>query len=246
MTRTLTKPQENGVDSFIQQAISSNLPIETMEKLLALRDSEKAKWAKEQYVRAISSFQGSCPVIEKSKIVKNKDNSIRYKYAPLDSIVSQVKGLLKDNGLSYTINSGVKDGMLNATVTITHIDGHGESSSFEIPIDKEGFMTAPQKYASAQTFAKRYAFCNALGILTGEEDTDATDVEVKEAGPVNQKAKIMFLLKELNYETADKSVIEETVKKITNLKLIDKNLDAIVERLEILVKESYEDKSISE
>jgi hypothetical protein len=30
---------------------------------------------------------------------------------------------------------------------------------------------------SARTFAMRYAFCNAFGILTGDEDTDARKVE---------------------------------------------------------------------
>ena len=38
-------------------------------------------------------------------------------------------------------------------------------------------MSAPQKFASAMTFAKRYAFCNAFGILTSDEDVDANGSE---------------------------------------------------------------------
>jgi hypothetical protein len=34
-------------------------------------------------------------------------------------------------------------------------------------------MNAQQKVASALTYAKRYAFCNALGILTTDQDDDA-------------------------------------------------------------------------
>src|SRR3990167_3791525 len=34
-------------------------------------------------------------------------------------------------------------------------------------------MNAAQKVASALTYAKRYAFCNAFGILTGDADDDA-------------------------------------------------------------------------
>ena len=34
-------------------------------------------------------------------------------------------------------------------------------------------MNAPQKYASAYTYASRYAFCAVTGILTGSEDDDA-------------------------------------------------------------------------
>jgi len=70
-------------------------------------------------------------------------------------------------------------GFITAVCKITHNLGHSEESAFRIPIDTEGYMSAPQKYASALTFAKRYAFCNALGILTGEDDFDATDVEKK-------------------------------------------------------------------
>ena len=34
-------------------------------------------------------------------------------------------------------------------------------------------MSGSQQNAAANTFSKRYALCNALGILTGDEDTDA-------------------------------------------------------------------------
>jgi hypothetical protein len=66
----------------------------------------------------------------------------------------------------------------------------------------DGYMTAPQKYASAQTFAKRYALCNVLGISTGDEDTDATDVN-KENTAKSDKAKIMFLLKALEKDSKE-------------------------------------------
>jgi hypothetical protein len=44
-------------------------------------------------------------------------------------------------------------------------------------------MTAQQMVGSARTFAMRYAFCNAFGILTGDEDTDARKIENGDAKP---------------------------------------------------------------
>ena len=43
------------------------------------------------------------------------------------------------------------------------------------------FMNRQQSFASATTFAKRYAFLDALGILTGDDDNDARSFTPNEA-----------------------------------------------------------------
>jgi hypothetical protein len=68
---------------------------------------------------------------------------------------------------------GMHPSWVVAVCTVSHIAGHSETKTFRIPVDHESYMTAPQQFASALTFGKRYAFCNALGILTGDEDNDA-------------------------------------------------------------------------
>jgi ERF superfamily protein len=91
-------------------------------------------------------------------------------------------------------------------------------------------MTAPQKYASVLTFAKRYALCNALGISTGDEDTNVTDVG-KQADVKSIKSKILFLLRRLGHEAKSKADIEKAVEQRTQLKLVEQNYDEIVARL---------------
>ena len=233
-------PESQSVDLFIQLAITNNAPIETLERLFVLHKQVEAEKAKSAYVQAMANFQKNCPVIEKKKKVMNKDGqSVRYTFAPLDVIVEQIKEVLGDNGLSYTWTVENKDGAMTANAKVTHIQGHSETSSFTIPIDMEGYMTAPQKYASAQTFAKRYALCNVLGISTGDEDTDATTLN-NEKGAKSDKAKIMFLLKTLGKEAKDKETIVNTIQELTQLEPVDKNYVAIVSRLEVLVKEKNE------
>lgn len=165
------------VEGFIEKAIAQNVPVETLERLLAVRRELKADHAKEAFIAAMANFQRECPVIVKDKAVLDKYGKLRYKYAPMDSIINQVREYIGKNGLSYTIDVTNEAGILTAVVKITHILGHSETSSFQVPIDKDGFMSAPQKYAAASTFAKRYALNNALGILTGDEDTDAADLD---------------------------------------------------------------------
>ena len=143
----------SSVDTFISQAISQNLPVETMEKLFALREKVKAEQAKEAYVEALSKFQGNCPVIEKQKKVLNKDGrTVRYQYAPIDAIAEQIKKPLVENGLSYRWEVENEDKMIKATAIITHKLGHSEKSSFAVPIDSEGFMTEPQKICFGSYF----------------------------------------------------------------------------------------------
>jgi len=236
-------PQEHTPDAIIAQAVQAGASVETMERLFALRKEMKAEAAQEAFVRAMARFQAECPVIEKSKKVLNKDGrTVRYQYAPLDAIVTTVRPILAKCGMSYSIDTINDDTGITATCKVTHELGHSDTSSFKVPVDKEGFMTAPQKVASALTFAKRYAFCNALGILTGDEDTDATDVN-KEKKPRDVKAQIVFLLNALGHANKTRTEVAEGVKTLTQLELVDANFDEIRNRLEVLVEERNADVS---
>jgi hypothetical protein len=154
-----------------------------------MRKDLKAEKAREAFTEAMASFQAECPIIEKTKVVLNKDGrTIRYKYAPLDSIVSQVRKPLADNGLAYSFDEKKDDKLITAICKVTHELGHFETSSFQVPIGTEDYMSDPQKHGARITFAKRYAFCNALGILIGDEDTDAVEETTKL--PADMKSRI--------------------------------------------------------
>lgn len=236
-TKEITIKEPAEVTNFISQAIAANVSVETLTGLFNLREKVKAEAAKEAYVRALSVFQSECPVIKKNKKVMNKDGrTVRYMFATIDSIVEQIKKPLAKAELSYRWETKQEQGKVTAICHVTHVLGHTESSDFEVPVDSEGYMTAPQKVASALTFAKRYSLCNALGISTGDEDTDATTV-TNEKGAKSEKAKIMFLLKNLGLKTDKKESIEKAVKEKTTLELVEANYPEIVTRLEVLVSE---------
>lgn len=165
------------IQSIMSQAVSAG-NVEMAEKVLNLYERMKASWAKEQFDKAMAKFQSECPVIKKSKSVMEKDGrSERYKFAPLDSIVEQAGPHIANNNLSYTIKVRHDEKMMTITVTVKHTAGHSEDSEFAIPIGSETYMSEPQKYGARCTFAKRYAFCNAFGILTGDGDTDAQEAK---------------------------------------------------------------------
>lgn len=178
---------ESSPEALISLAITKGVDVATLERLVALKEKVDAKNAKIEYDDAMAKFQSECPVIKKGKVVLEKDKqSVRYKYAPLDSIVDQTKEIIAKHGLSYTIRTESDDKFLSAICRVTHTAGHSEDFSFKVPIGNEQYMSDVQKYGARLTFAKRYAFCNAFGILTGDDDDDAQSTKSGNSEPSRQ------------------------------------------------------------
>lgn len=178
MNTQLAERQEGKIvtmeaETLLAKAIEKGADISTLERLLAMRKELKAERAREYFYAAMSQFQSKCPVIKKERVVKGKDGKERYRYASLDDIVSVVSPILSECLLSFTTKAELKQGFVIAHCIVSHASGHSETSSFEIPIETESFMGDAQKSGSALTYAKRYAFCNAFGIMTGDKDDDA-------------------------------------------------------------------------
>jgi hypothetical protein len=231
-------------DNFIAQAVASGASIEVLERLIALQERVNANKAREAFVKAMSAFQAECPVVDKTKAVKNKSGQVTYHYAPLDTIINQVGKTIAKHNLAYTFDISNDDKELTATCKVTHVDGHSEIFTFKVPIGSESYMTEVQKFGARATFAKRNAFCNAFGIATGDEDTDATQTDA-EKKPLDKRAQIAFALKSLGFTPAGKSAeeVKDKVLKLTELELNEQNADGILERLHILIDEQNEDKS---
>lgn len=159
-------------EKLVEKAIEKGSPMEVLDKVMEMRQKMKAEWAKEQYDQAMAQFQGECPVIQKK--TKGQYGS----YASLDLIVSETKELRLKNGFSYFFKADTKGEEITATCVVTHKDGHKEESAFSSKVDKiisakGSVRTSGQDVAAALTYAKRYAFCNAFGIMTGDVDLDS-------------------------------------------------------------------------
>lgn len=241
--QVVKKETQGDVMNLISMAIMEKVPVETLERLFALQREYKADKAREEFMKAVASFQGDVGTIGSDKRVLNKDGkTIRYQYASLGHIAEEIRKPLQNNNLAYSWDVVHENSHMRVVAKLTHSLGHSETSTFEIPISQDQYMTEPQKYASAQTYAKRYTLINALGLATADEDTDATDVG-KEPEVKSQKARIMFLLRSLGEKEHTKQEVQESVKKITKLTLEEKNYGEIAKRLEAALKEQMEKES---
>lgn len=176
-----------GIERLIEKAIEKESPLEVMNRLLEIQKEAQAEIARRAFFDSLAKFQSECPIIAKGDAVDYKaksGNRVNYKYASLDAIVSTVKAPLMANGFSYTITTRQEQTSVTAICTAHHTGGHSEATDFTIPIDPDAFMNAAQKVASALTYAKRYAFCNAFGIITGDTDDDSqTTGQAEEEAP---------------------------------------------------------------
>ncbi len=182
--------QNFNIESLMSKAIEQGVSPETMEKFLAMRKELKAEWAKEQFDSAMASFQAECPTIKKDEAVAF--GTTKYNYASLDKIVEQVKPLLSKNGFSYTFDTKETDTGIVIYCLVKHTAGHSEKSECTIALDMSTKMNVSQKSGSAMTYGKRYAFCNAFGILTGDKDDDATSLNTV---PDKEDAKVSAVMK---------------------------------------------------
>lgn len=120
---------------------------------------------------ALSKFQGEVSNPPNSKTVNT--GSFSYKYSPLDEILSLIRPLLSNNGLSMVQAPIMKDGLVGVTTTLLHKSG--EWMEFEpilLKLDKQSAQGA----GSAITYSRRYAISSILGI-SSEDDDDANSIE---------------------------------------------------------------------
>jgi hypothetical protein len=176
MAGEIVKADGLGIQQLISEGLKNNASIDVMERLFALSKESMAIKAKQEFYLALSKFQKEIPKIIKNKPIKNKSGNVVYHYAPLEEIVEQVKTSLESNGFSYTLKTKQENNSITVFCEAHHVSGYTDTTDITVPIGSD-YMSAQQQVGAALTFAKRYAFCDAFGIMTGDEDTDAVATE---------------------------------------------------------------------
>ena len=167
------------VGALMTLCIEKGMPVEALEKLVALDERLAARRAAQDFNAALSRFQQECPPIKKSstaKIATRGGSGYSYTFADLDEIVRTARKHAANNGLSWTWDSEDADGKLKCTCTLRHDGGHSASASFTCPTDSASAMSPQQKVGSALTFAKRQSLVSVLGLTTTDHDFDGGEL----------------------------------------------------------------------
>lgn len=166
---------EYSPSSLIQQAISSGLSVDGLEKLVALQERWEANQARKGFFEAFTRFQAKTP-----DIVKNKDvafGQTSYRYATLASISRQLAPALEAAELSYRWEIQDDKDTIKVTCLVSHILGHTERTTMTGSPDASGSKNAIQARGSAIEYMKRYTLIGALGLTTTDTDDDARSSE---------------------------------------------------------------------
>jgi hypothetical protein len=179
------------VETLMAKAIEAG-NLDAMERVMAIRRELKAEAAKEAFFVAMSAFQAECPVIKRKQLA-DSGKGFSYHYASLDQIVKQVGPLIAKHGLSYNVKAHVEPGKkendppyLVAQTHVYHEEGHTEFSEFRVPVDSSGVRNKQQEMGNSNSYAKRYSFTNAFGILTEEDDLDGGRITPQQAREAKQ------------------------------------------------------------
>ncbi len=94
----------------------------------------------------------------------------RQRYSDLTSVWESIRIPITSNGLSIWQDISTTEKTVSVITRIAHISGEWiEFGPFTITL----FKTDPQSIGSATSYAKRYAICAAVGVVSDDEDDDA-------------------------------------------------------------------------
>jgi hypothetical protein len=191
--------EETNIQSLLKLAVTKGVDADQLDKLLTLKERVDDRKAAQEFAEALSSFQDQCPVIPKAstaKVVGRSGAAFTYQFADLDTIVRVIRPELRMNGLSFSWDSKTTDKMIMCICTLTHVNGHKETASFECPTDSKAGMSEQQKVASALTFARRQSLVQVLGLTVTDPDEDGGEADYERIS-AGQVADIEALISEV-------------------------------------------------
>jgi hypothetical protein len=171
------------VAGMLQAVIDRGVTAENVaavEQIVKLYEHMQEKDAEKLFAQAFNALQTEMKRVRAMKAVPNNDGSVRYRFAPYEDIMEQVRPMLEKHGFTVTFSTDYAEGRLVKSCTLQHIGGHSKTNKFAVRIGSgPPKATESQADGAASTYAKRFALCDALNI-TIETDSDAR----AEGGPI--------------------------------------------------------------
>lgn len=185
------------IGALLHLAVERGMAAGELAQLVALHERMTDREAANEFNRALAAFRAECPKIQQNrtaKITTGGGGGYSFTYAELDEITRIVDPILTKHGFSYRWDSDTDEkNKLTSTFILKHINGHSERTTFKLPTDNASGMSPQQKIGAADSFAKRKAMCNGLGIVTTDNEIDP-QAEAEAASPPISEAQARELV----------------------------------------------------
>lgn len=193
-------------------AMDPNIPIDRLEKMLAMKErmedrarEDAERQAKKAFFAAMSKCQKELPVV----IKRSRNSHTNSNYADLAAIEEQAMPIIHDHGFAVSFQpDGYNDkGELRILWEVSHAEGHSRNGVGEIPVDGAGSQgkvnkTGTQAFGSTATYGRRYLLCMIFNISTGD-DRDGNKPPQREPEKISQTqvGVILRLLEDTDSDT---------------------------------------------
>ena len=167
---------------LLNLAIEKGADLDRLEKLMDLQQRWEANEARNAYTAAMSQFKLTPPEIEKDRHVKyttKAGNKVDYHHASLGNVTGIINSALGQCGLSAAWHLDQQEKGIKVTCTITHVQGHSESTSLVAFPDDSGGKNAIQALASTVSYLERYTVLALTGLATNDMDDDGKTSDVE-------------------------------------------------------------------
>ncbi len=162
--------------SIMELALTKNMDIEHIQKLMDMQKEIDAYQAKKAYVSAMTAFKADPPKIIKDKHVEF--NKTKYDHASLANVTETINSKLAEHGLSSFWKQDQAEALISVTCTITHCMGHSESTTLKASPDQSGGKNNIQAIGSTISYLQRYTLLSLTGLATHDQDTDGITADL--------------------------------------------------------------------
>ncbi|MGV1047649.1 MAG: ERF family protein [Solirubrobacterales bacterium] len=162
------------IQSVIERGVTSE-NVAALRELVALKKDMDSDASRKAFARDFIALQKELPAVKATKMIPNRDGSMRSSFAPFDEIDAQLRPLAMKHGFTYSFSEGTfQQSKVTKVCTVMHQEGHERSNPFSVRIGSgpPGCSEA-QADGAAHSYAKRGALCDAFNIIVHGIDNDA-------------------------------------------------------------------------
>ena len=169
---------QSEIGNLIKIAVSSGAPMDTLERLISMKNAEEDRNCKKEFDLHFSEMQKDyIPATKGSDVYNKAGTAILYKFCNLESILKVYAPIIARHGFSFKWKEEMKTDSIKVISCFLSGYGHEEKSSVEIPINAAtSFTNSIQQRGVSTSYGKRYSFINLLGVIIADEDNDAVSV----------------------------------------------------------------------
>lgn len=161
-----------------KSASDPTIDLERMERLIAMRDKEMERLARERFNNALASAQAEMP-----QVIADAQNSHTHsRYATYEAVSKAMQPVLQKYGFSLSFGEGKSELpdclKIVCTVSLGAYEKHYEA---HIPFDNGGMKgnankNATQAFGSTITYGRRYLKTMIFDVAVKDQDDDAQSV----------------------------------------------------------------------